>query len=56
MGLFYGKSIGSKFNREEEQAYFISGMGNDKYQITVGGFYEHSTGRGPNLNANGFAP
>ena len=53
VGLFYGKSTG-KFGREEKQAYFISGVGDEKFNVTVGAFYEHSSGRAPRLSGNGF--
>lgn len=56
VGLFYGTSLGGKFHRDEEQAYFISGIGNDKTQITVGGFYERSSLHSPRVSGSGFGP
>jgi len=41
VGVFYGRSSG-KFEREIMQTYFLGGVGNDKFQITVGAAYEES--------------
>jgi hypothetical protein len=38
VGFFYGRSSG-KFEREIMQTYFLGTVGNDKFQITVGGAY-----------------
>lgn len=47
VGGFYGTSVGSKFGREVEAGYILGGIGNDKYQINVGAFYEHSSAHVP---------
>jgi hypothetical protein len=44
MGFLYGRSTG-KFGGEVEQGYIIGGVGDDKFNITVGAAYEHSSGR-----------
>jgi hypothetical protein len=41
IGVFYGRSSG-KFDREIIQTYFLGTVGNDKFQITVGGAYGES--------------
>ena len=46
MGFLYGRSTG-KFGGEVEQGYIIGEVGNDKFNITVGAAYEHSSGRFP---------
>ncbi len=48
VGVLYGRSFG-KFGRELEQGYILGEMGNDKVHITVGAFYEESSGRVPRL-------
>jgi hypothetical protein len=48
VGVLYGSTVGSnKFSREVEQGYILGEIGNDKYQINVGAFYEHSSGHVP---------
>ena len=47
VGALYGTSVGSKFGREVEAGYILGEIGNDKYQINVGAFYEHSTAHFP---------
>jgi hypothetical protein len=48
VGVLYGSTVGSsKFSREVEQGYILGEIGNDKYQINVGAFYEHSSGHIP---------
>ena len=42
-----GTSVGSKYSREVEQGYILGEIGNDKYQINVGAFYEHSSAHFP---------
>ena len=49
VGFAYGKSTG-KFGGEAKQAYILSGVGNDKLQITVGATYEESSVRFPRLS------
>lgn len=49
VGVLYGRSIGGKFSREVKQGYILGEMGNDKTQISVGAFYEESSGRVPRL-------
>jgi hypothetical protein len=46
IGVLYGHSIG-KFDREVEAGYIFGEVGNDKLQISVGGTYEHWSGRVP---------
>jgi outer membrane receptor protein involved in Fe transport len=41
VGLFYGSG---KHGREDKQAYMIGGVGDDKFQITVGAAYQESRG------------
>jgi hypothetical protein len=43
VGVFYGRSSG-KFEREIMETYFLGTIGNDKFQITVGGAYGESSG------------
>jgi hypothetical protein len=47
VGVLYGTSAGSKYSREVEQGYILGEIGNDKYQINVGAFYEHSSAHFP---------
>ncbi len=47
VGALYGTSVGSKFGREVEAGYILGEIGNDKYQINVGAFYEHSSAHFP---------
>jgi hypothetical protein len=42
VGVFYGSSSG-KFGREVEAGYIFGETGNDKFQISAGASYEHST-------------
>jgi outer membrane receptor protein involved in Fe transport len=44
VGVFYGRSSG-KFNLEDKQAYFIGGVGDERFQITAGAVYQESKGR-----------
>ena len=46
MGALYGRSSG-KFGREVEEGYIVGGVGDDKFNITVGAAWEHSSGRVP---------
>jgi hypothetical protein len=46
VGVFYGQSSG-KFGREDFGSYIVGGVGNEKFQITVGASYEESNGRVP---------
>jgi len=46
VGVLYGRSTG-KFGREVEAGYIIGEVGDDKFNITVGAAYEHSSGRFP---------
>jgi hypothetical protein len=46
IGLFYGHSSG-KFGRDDFGSYIVGGVGNDKLHITVGAFYDESSGRFP---------
>jgi hypothetical protein len=46
VGVFYGRSSG-KFEREIMETYFLGQIGNDKFQITVGGAYGESNVNGP---------
>jgi hypothetical protein len=45
VGVFYGRSSG-KFEREIMETYFLGTIGNDKFQITVGGAYGESNVNG----------
>jgi hypothetical protein len=47
VGVFYGTSTGGKFSREVEAGHILGEMGNDKTQISIGAFYEHSSGHIP---------
>jgi hypothetical protein len=47
VGGLYGTTLGGKFSREVEAGYILGEMGNDKTQISIGGFYEHSSGHVP---------
>jgi hypothetical protein len=47
VGFLYGTSAGSKFSRELEQGYILGEMGNDKFRVNVGAFYEHSSAHFP---------
>ena len=51
VGVFYGRSSG-KFEREIMQTYFLGGVGNDKFQITVGVAREESNGRVPRFRSS----
>jgi hypothetical protein len=44
VGVLYGHSVGGKFSREVESGYILGEMGNDKTHISVGAFYENSSG------------
>lgn len=44
VGVFYGRS-GGKFHLEDKQAYFIGGVGNERFQITAGAAFQESSGR-----------
>jgi hypothetical protein len=46
VGVFYGRSSG-KFEREIMETYFLGQIGNDKFQITVGGAYGESNVSAP---------
>ena len=46
VGVFYGRSSG-KFEREIMETYFLGTVGNDKFQITVGGAYGESNVNAP---------
>jgi hypothetical protein len=46
VGVFYGRSSG-KFEREIMETYFLGTIGNDKFQITVGGAYGESNVNAP---------
>jgi hypothetical protein len=48
VGVLYGHSIG-KFDRDVEAGYILGEVGDDKLQISLGAFYEHSSGRVPRL-------
>lgn len=47
VGFLYGTSAGSKFSRELEQGYILGEIGNDKFRVNVGAFYEHSSAHFP---------
>src|ERR1700730_1242129 len=49
MGALYGRSSG-KFGREVEEGYIVGGVGDDKFNITVGAAWEHSNGRVPRFS------
>jgi outer membrane receptor protein involved in Fe transport len=49
VGVFYGRSSG-KFGREDKEAYILGGVGNDKFNITVGVAHRESEGRGLHLD------
>ena len=49
MGALYGRSSG-KFGREVEEGYIVGGVGDDKFNITVGAAWEHSSGRVPRFS------
>ena len=44
VGFLYGRSTG-KYGAEVEQGYIMGEVGNDRFQISVGAAYEHSSGR-----------
>ena len=44
VGFFYGRSDG-EYGREDYSAHIIGGIGNDKFNITVGAAYSESSGR-----------
>jgi hypothetical protein len=46
VGILYGHSIG-KFDRDMEAGYIFGQVGDDKLQISVGGMYEHWSGKTP---------
>jgi hypothetical protein len=46
VGAFYGRSSG-KFGREIEAGYLWGEVGDDKFNITAGASYEHSSGKVP---------
>ncbi|MFL6595688.1 MAG: TonB-dependent receptor plug domain-containing protein [Chthoniobacterales bacterium] len=48
VGVFYGKSSG-KYGREDFQSYIIGGVGNDKFNVTVGASYDESHGHIPHV-------
>jgi hypothetical protein len=48
VGFLYGRSTG-KFDREVEAGYVFGTVGNDKFSITAGGVFEHSSGRLPKV-------
>jgi outer membrane receptor protein involved in Fe transport len=48
IGFFYGRS-GGKYDREDIQSYIIGGVGNEKFNITVGAAYQESSGHIPRL-------
>jgi len=48
IGVFYGHASG-KFGGDGFGSYFLSNVGNDKFQITVGSFYQEWNGRVPRL-------
>jgi hypothetical protein len=50
LGVFYGRSSG-KFEREIMETYFLGQIGNDKFQITVGGAYGESNGSLPRFHS-----
>ena len=46
IGFFYGRSDG-KYGREDYSAYIMGGVGNEKFNITVGAAYSESEVRMP---------
>ena len=46
VGVFYGRSEG-RYSREDMSAYIIGGIGNEKFNLTVGASYTETTVRGP---------
>ena len=46
VGFFYGRSDG-KYGREDYSGYIMGGVGNDKFNITVGAAYSESEVRAP---------
>lgn len=46
IGVFYGRSTG-KYGREDYSAHIIGGVGNDKFNITAGAYYQESTAKFP---------
>jgi hypothetical protein len=48
VGVFYGRSTG-KFSREVEQGYILGEVVDGNTHITVGGSYEHVSGRVPRI-------
>ena len=46
VGVFCGRSTG-KFGCEDFGSYIVGGVGNDKFQITVGASYDETNGRVP---------
>ena len=46
VGFFYGRSDG-KFGREDFSTHIIGGIGNDKFNVTVGASYYESSGHYP---------
>jgi hypothetical protein len=46
IGFLYGRSTG-RFGGGVEQGYIIGDVGDDKFQISVGAAYQHSSGRFP---------
>jgi hypothetical protein len=46
IGFLYGRSTG-KFGREVEAGYILGEVGNDKFSISAGALFEHSSGRFP---------
>jgi hypothetical protein len=51
VGVFYGRSSG-KFEREIMETYFLGTIGNDKFQITVGGAYGESNVNVPKFRSS----
>jgi outer membrane receptor protein involved in Fe transport len=45
VGFFYGRSDG-KYGREDYSGYIVGGIGNEKFNITVGASYTESTVKG----------
>ena len=46
VGVFYGTSTG-KYGREDFSTYFIGGVGNEKFNVTAGVYYQESNWRAP---------
>jgi hypothetical protein len=42
VGVFYGRSSGGRNSLNDEGAYINATTGNDKFQLSVGGFYENT--------------